>query len=322
MTMTSDQLATAAADHLWLHFSRLSGEGDAPLTVIERGEGAYVWDSHGNRYLDGLAGLFVVQAGHGRQEMADAAGSQAAKLGYFPLWTYAHPTAIELAARLAELAPGDPQPGVLHHRRRRGGRVGVEAGPPVLPHHRPAGAGEGDQPPDRLPRRHPRGAQHHGPRRHQGAVPAPAQRPGAPRAQHADGAAGQPRRPPCRRRRHRGHDRRGGPGDGGRRLPRAGAERRWLPGAAARLLPAGAGDLRPPRRAARERRGDLRLRPARCLVRVVAPRLPARHDHLRQGGHLGLRPAGRRDGVGPHRRAVPRATAPRSSTASPSPATP
>jgi adenosylmethionine-8-amino-7-oxononanoate aminotransferase len=107
MTMTSDELATAAADHLWLHFSRLSGEGDAPLTIIERGEGAYVWDNHGNRYLDGLAGLFVVQAGHGRQEMADAAGSQASKLGYFPLWTYAHPTAIELAARLAELAPGD-----------------------------------------------------------------------------------------------------------------------------------------------------------------------------------------------------------------------
>jgi len=107
MTMTSDQLATAAADHLWLHFSRLSGEGDAPLTVIERGEGAYVWDNHGNRYLDGLAGLFVVQAGHGRQEIADAAANQAAKLGYFPLWTYAHPTAIELAARLAALAPGD-----------------------------------------------------------------------------------------------------------------------------------------------------------------------------------------------------------------------
>jgi len=104
--MTSDELATAAADHLWLHFSRLAGEGDGDLTVIERGEGAYVWDSHGNRYLDGLAGLFVVQAGHGRQEIADAAGRQAATLGYFPLWTYAHPTAIELAARLAAMAPG------------------------------------------------------------------------------------------------------------------------------------------------------------------------------------------------------------------------
>jgi adenosylmethionine-8-amino-7-oxononanoate aminotransferase len=107
MTMTSAELAAAAADHLWLHFSRLSGEAGAGLTVIERGEGAYVWDSNGQRYLDGLAGLFVVQAGHGRQELADAAGSQAAKLGYFPLWTYAHPTAVELAARLATMAPGD-----------------------------------------------------------------------------------------------------------------------------------------------------------------------------------------------------------------------
>lgn len=107
MTMTSAELAAAAADHLWLHFSRLSGEAGAGLTVIERGEGAYVWDSNGQRYLDGLAGLFVVQAGHGRQELADAAASQAAKLGYFPLWTYAHPTAIELAARLASMAPGD-----------------------------------------------------------------------------------------------------------------------------------------------------------------------------------------------------------------------
>ena len=107
MTMTSEQLERAAVDHLWLHFWPLSGEGDAPLTVIERGAGAYVWDTHGNRYLDGLAGLFVVQAGHGRREMAEAAGAQSAKLGYFPLWTYAHPMAIELAARLAELAPGD-----------------------------------------------------------------------------------------------------------------------------------------------------------------------------------------------------------------------
>ena len=72
-----------------------------PLTVIERGEGAYVWDTEGNRYIDGLAGLFVVQAGHGRQEIADAAAEQAEKLGYFPLWSYAHPAAIELAARLA-----------------------------------------------------------------------------------------------------------------------------------------------------------------------------------------------------------------------------
>lgn len=107
MTMTSAELATAAADHLWLHFYPLAAEGDSPLTVIERGEGAYVWDSEGRRYLDGLAGLFVVQAGHGRREIAEVAASQAEKLGYFPLWSYAHPSAIELAARLADLAPGD-----------------------------------------------------------------------------------------------------------------------------------------------------------------------------------------------------------------------
>ena len=107
MTMTSDEMAAAAADHLWLHFSRLEGEPGSPLTVIERGEGAYVWDDQGKRYVDGLAGLFVVQVGHGRDEIAAAAGAQAGKLGYFPLWTYAHPTAIELAARLAALAPGD-----------------------------------------------------------------------------------------------------------------------------------------------------------------------------------------------------------------------
>jgi adenosylmethionine-8-amino-7-oxononanoate aminotransferase len=66
-----------------------------------------VWDQHGRRYLDGLSGLFTVQAGHGRPELAEAAARQAGSLGYFPIWSYAHPTAIELAARLADLAPGD-----------------------------------------------------------------------------------------------------------------------------------------------------------------------------------------------------------------------
>jgi adenosylmethionine-8-amino-7-oxononanoate aminotransferase len=107
MRMTTDELAAAAADHLWLHFSRPPGPGSAGQAVIERGQGAYVWDSEGRRYLDGLAGLFVVQAGHGREELADAAREQAATLAYFPLWSYTHPAAIELAARLAALAPGD-----------------------------------------------------------------------------------------------------------------------------------------------------------------------------------------------------------------------
>jgi adenosylmethionine-8-amino-7-oxononanoate aminotransferase len=100
--------AAAAARHLWLHFTRHSGyEAGAQVPVIVRGDGAYIWDDQGRRYLDGLAGLFVVQAGHGRRELAEAAARQAEQLAFFPLWSYAHPSAIELAERVAAQAPGD-----------------------------------------------------------------------------------------------------------------------------------------------------------------------------------------------------------------------
>jgi adenosylmethionine-8-amino-7-oxononanoate aminotransferase len=77
------------------------------MPIIARGEGCYVWDQHGRRYLDGLSGLFTVQVGHGRKELADAAAEQAAALAYFPVWSYGNEPAIELAGRLADLAPGD-----------------------------------------------------------------------------------------------------------------------------------------------------------------------------------------------------------------------
>jgi adenosylmethionine-8-amino-7-oxononanoate aminotransferase len=96
-----------AYDHLWMHFTRMSTYKDSPVPTIVKGEGAYIWDSNGRRYLDGLAGLFVVQAGHGRAELAEAAAKQAKELAFFPVWSYAHPNAIELADRLAGYAPGD-----------------------------------------------------------------------------------------------------------------------------------------------------------------------------------------------------------------------
>jgi adenosylmethionine-8-amino-7-oxononanoate aminotransferase len=96
-----------AKRHLWMHFSRMGTYEDHDIPIIVRGEGPYVWDSKGKRYLDGLAGLFTSQLGHGRMELAEAAGKQAAELAYFPIWTYAHPKAIELADKLAKLAPGD-----------------------------------------------------------------------------------------------------------------------------------------------------------------------------------------------------------------------
>jgi adenosylmethionine-8-amino-7-oxononanoate aminotransferase len=99
-------LQQTARDHLWLHFSRMGAFSDEhEIPIIERGEGAYVYDSKGKRYLDGLSGLFVVQVGHGRKELAEAARAQAEKLAYFPLWSYAHPASIELADRIADYTP-------------------------------------------------------------------------------------------------------------------------------------------------------------------------------------------------------------------------
>jgi len=103
----AEALAAKAYDHLWMHFARMSSYEHNPVPTIVRGEGAYVWDVNGKRYLDGLAGLFVVQAGHGRRELAEAAAKQASQLAFFPLWSYAHPAGIELADRLADMAPGD-----------------------------------------------------------------------------------------------------------------------------------------------------------------------------------------------------------------------
>ncbi|CAB4851944.1 unannotated protein [freshwater metagenome] len=103
-----DILADKARDHLWMHFTRHSTfEEGGHVPIIVRGDGAYIWDDAGKRYLDGLAGLFTVQIGHGRAELAAAAAKQMQELAFFPLWSYAHPKAIELAERLAHYAPGD-----------------------------------------------------------------------------------------------------------------------------------------------------------------------------------------------------------------------
>src|SRR6188472_2510997 len=101
-------LQELAMRHLWMHFSRMGSYGpDHEIPIIVRGEGCYVYDDHGNRYLDGLSALFCVNAGHGRTELGEAAARQVEELDFYTLWSYAHPRAIELAARIASLAPGD-----------------------------------------------------------------------------------------------------------------------------------------------------------------------------------------------------------------------
>jgi len=102
------QLQQLAQRHLWMHFSRMGSYGPGhEIPIITRADGCYVYDDHGKRYLDGLSGLFCVNAGHGRTELGEAAARQAEELDFYTLWSYAHPRAIELAARLAALAPGD-----------------------------------------------------------------------------------------------------------------------------------------------------------------------------------------------------------------------
>ncbi len=100
-------LQDLARRHLWMHFTRLSAFADHDIPIIVRGEGCYVYDEHGKRYLDALSALFCVNIGHGRADIAQAGADQAKELGFFINWSYAHPPAIELAARVASLAPGD-----------------------------------------------------------------------------------------------------------------------------------------------------------------------------------------------------------------------
>src|SRR5215469_1677070 len=102
------ELQELARRHLWMHFSRMGGYGpDHEIPIITRGEGCYVWDQHGKRYLDGLSALFCVNAGHGRTEIGEAAAEQVKELAFYTNWSYAHPRAIELATRIAGLTPGD-----------------------------------------------------------------------------------------------------------------------------------------------------------------------------------------------------------------------
>jgi adenosylmethionine-8-amino-7-oxononanoate aminotransferase len=106
--VVDSELQQLARKHLWMHFSRMGAySADHEIPLITRADGCYVYDEHGNRYLDGLSALFCVNAGHGRAEYGEAAARQVEELDFFTLWSYAHPRAIELAARIANLAPGD-----------------------------------------------------------------------------------------------------------------------------------------------------------------------------------------------------------------------
>ncbi|CAN5242476.1 aspartate aminotransferase family protein [soil metagenome] len=104
----AQDLQAMARRHLWMHFTRMGGyDAEHPIPIIAKAEGVYVYDEHGNRYLDGLSGLFCCNVGHGRTEIGEAMEAQVRELDFVTNWSYAHPKAIELATRIASLAPGD-----------------------------------------------------------------------------------------------------------------------------------------------------------------------------------------------------------------------
>ncbi|HLG08019.1 MAG TPA: aspartate aminotransferase family protein [Gaiellaceae bacterium] len=107
-TIAPLDLQKAAKEHLWMHFTRMGGFETADVPIIVRGDGCYLEDSNGKRYLDALAGLFSVNIGYSfGEEIGQAALEQMRELPFYTNWSYAHPRAIELAAEVASLAPGD-----------------------------------------------------------------------------------------------------------------------------------------------------------------------------------------------------------------------
>src|SRR5438034_5795069 len=105
---TALDLQRAAREHLWLHFTRMSGYRDTDVPIIVRGDGCYLEDINGKRYLDALAGLFSVNIGYGYgEEIGEAAAAKMGELPFYTNWGYAHPRAIELASEVASLTPGD-----------------------------------------------------------------------------------------------------------------------------------------------------------------------------------------------------------------------
>ena len=223
-----------------LHFTRNGafGPGATELLVLERGEGPYVFDTHGRRYVDGLSSLFCAQIGYSYgEEMATVAGEQLSKLAFNTLWGTAHPAALQLADRLADLAPA----GIDRVFFTSGGSESVEAAWKIVRQYHLANgqpqAAEGDRAQHRLPRRHPRRPGAHRRARLQGAVRAARDR-HHPRLQH------QPLPQPAPGRGAH-HVPAGGDGAGDHRRGsrdrrddhrRAGPERRRLPRPAARVL--------------------------------------------------------------------------------------
>jgi adenosylmethionine-8-amino-7-oxononanoate aminotransferase len=107
-TLAADRIEQSALDHVWLHATSWAEIADRRgLRVFARGDGARIYDIHGREYIDGMSGLWCVNAGHGRAEIADAMAAQEKQIAYVSADTYTSIPAIQLAETIADLLPGD-----------------------------------------------------------------------------------------------------------------------------------------------------------------------------------------------------------------------
>ena len=298
-------LQAMAKRHLWMHFTRMGAYESADVPVIARGEGCYVWDTQGNRYLDGLSALFCVNVGHGRAEIGEAMAAQAARARLLHELELRAPARDRAGCACRVVRAGRPEPRLLHVGRVGGRRVRAQArrATTTASAARASGTRSSRARSPTTARRSARSPRPGIPGLRtpfEPLTPGGCHVPNTNEYHWPEGA-----RPAVGGRQDRGADRVRGPRDRRRGDPRAGAERRRLLHAAGGLLPARARDLRPPRRAADLRRGHLLMGPARPLVRLRALRLPAGHRHDRQGPDVGVRADGRGDRLGRDRRAVP-----------------
>ena len=317
-----------------MHFTRMGGYATDEVPIIVRGEGCYLEDANGRRYLDALAGLFSVNIGYSfGEEIGQAALEQMRELPFYTNWSYAHPRAIELAAEVASLAPGDLNRVFFCLRRLRGGGVGVEARAPVLRGSRREAAARWRPRPRRgttrscAATRAPRAAT----RRSRGTSRTTARRSARSRSTASPRSA-MPFEPLVPEVRHVSNTNR-------YHRPAEETEEEFTQflldeleqailamgpetvclvhmepvqnaggcvHAARRLLAGRARALRRVRHPALGGRGDHRLRPPRPLVRLGALRHPAGHRHLGEGPLLLVRGDRRRDRDRPGDGAVPR----------------
>src|SRR3954453_6842263 len=90
--LETGRLQELARKHLWMHFTRMGAFDEAhEIPIIVRGDGCYVFDQHGRRYLDGLSALYCVNTGPAPAEVPRAGGGQAEELGFFTNGGYPHP---------------------------------------------------------------------------------------------------------------------------------------------------------------------------------------------------------------------------------------